>query len=82
MNNLDKVYQEVADELGLSKTLVIEVAESQFSFAKDTIRAKEMKDIRFQYLGKFSVKPGRLKYLSDRSKQNIKEKTHEFDKFL
>lgn len=82
MDNLDKIYQEVAEEMGLRRVQVRDIAESQFSFISKTIRAKDLNDIRLQFWGVFKVKPARLKYLSEEAKKLIKNKTDEFNKFL
>ena len=82
MDKLEKIITEVAEEMGISKDLVRDVSKAQFSFVAETIKSKSMKDVRLQYLGKFGVKPGRLRHLSPQAKEEIKSKTHEFDKFL
>jgi len=82
LDNLEKIYQEVATEMGLSKKDVRSIAESQFVFVADTMREKELKDVRLQFFGLFKVKPGRLQHLSKNSKEIIKSKTNEFDKIL
>lgn len=82
MDNLDKIYKEVAEEMGLRHVLVRSVAESQFAFIAKTFREKDLNDIRLQFWGVFKVKPARLKHLSDEAKKLIKDKTDEFNKFL
>ena len=82
MDNLEKIYDSVAEDMGLSKDLIKSIAEAQFSFVANTMRKKELNNIRLQFLGSFKVKPGRLKHLSPQGKDLIKEKTDEFNKFL
>lgn len=82
MDNLEKIYKEVAEEMGLSRRQVQSVAESQFSLVSKKMRDKDLNNIRMQFFGEFRVKPGRLKFLSDEGKELIKEKTDEFDKIL
>ncbi len=82
MDNLDKIYGEIATEMGLSKKDVRSIAESQFVFVANTIREKELNDVRLQFFGLFKVKPGRLQHLSEGSKDIIKMKTNEFDTIL
>jgi len=82
LDNLEKIYKEVAQEMGLSRSQVQTVAESQFSFVANTMRQKDLNNIRMQFFGEFRVKPGRLKFLSDEGKELIKEKTNELDKIL
>lgn len=82
MDNLEKIYKEVAEEMGISKSQVKAIAESQFSFVANTMREKDLNNIRLQFFGEFRVKPGRLKFLSDEGKKLIKEKTNEFNKIL
>lgn len=82
MDNLEKIYKEVADELGFSKAKIKSIAESQFLFVSKTMRNKCMDDVRLKYLGIFKVKPARLKYLSDSAKNEIKNKTDEFNSFF
>ena len=77
MDNLEKIYRDVAEELGLSKNLVKEIAEAQFDLVVKTITAGELNDVRLQYWGKFSVKPERLKHLDRHPtefKKRIKDK--------
>lgn len=79
MDNLEKIYKEVAEEMGLSKGLVKSVAESQFAFVNKTMQKKDLNDVRLQFFGKFKVKPGRLKHLSNAAKELIKDKVNGFD---
>ncbi len=80
MDNLGKIYDEVAQELGLSKKLVKEIAEAQFSFVVNTMTAKDLNDVRLQYWGKFSIKPKRVQYFSKETQENIKKKLDGFNK--
>ena len=82
LDNLDKIYQEVAEEMGLRRVQVRDIAESQFSFISKTIRAKDLNDIRLQFWGIFKVKPSRLRHLSEEAKRLIKDKTDEFNNYL
>lgn len=82
MDNLEKVYTEIAEELGISKTQVKSIADSQFSFIAKTMREKLFDDVRLKFLGIFKVKPGRLKYLGPNAKEQIKQKTDEFNHLL
>lgn len=82
MDNLDKIYQEVAEEMGLRRVQVRDIAESQFSFVSNTMRSKGLNDVRLQFWGIFKVKPARLRHLSEEAKKLIKNKTDEFNKFL
>ena len=82
MDNLDKIYREVAKEMGISATQVKQVASTQFLLLRDSMKEKRLKDVRMQYLGVFKVKPYRLRYLSQEAKELIKQWTNEFDKFF
>lgn len=82
MDNLDKIYKEVAEEMGLRRVQVRDIAESQFSFVSNTMRSKKLHDVRLQFWGIFKVKPSRLRHLSEEAKKLIKDKTNEFNKFL
>jgi nucleoid DNA-binding protein len=82
LNNLEKIYNEVADEVGLSRAKVRVIAEAQFSFINLTMQKKDLSNVRLQYWGTFKVKPGRLKHLSPQGKKLITDKTDEFNKFL
>lgn len=82
MDNLEKIYQEVATEMGLSKKDIRSIAESQFKFVANTMQEKDLNNVRLQFFGEFRVKPGRLTFLSDEKKELIKKKTNEFDKIL
>lgn len=75
MDNLEKIYNEVAIEMGLSKNRIRSIAESQFSFIGKTIRDKNLDSIRLQFLGMFKVKPGRLRGLSPEAKEIIKQRS-------
>jgi nucleoid DNA-binding protein len=83
LDNLHKIYKEVSEELGLSKATVESIAEAQFKFVVDTITARDLGNVRLQYLGKFGIKPGRLDHLerqSKESKEHIKKKLDELNK--
>ncbi len=82
MDNLDKIYQEIATEMGLGKSRVRSIAESQFVFVGNTMRKKDVNNVRLQYFGVFKVKPGRLQFLSKEKKKELKEKTDEFNEVL
>ena len=82
MDNLEKIYLEVAQEMGLSKGQIKSIAEAQFSLVADTIRAKDLNNVRLQYLGSFKIKPARLKHLSDQAKEQIKTKIDELNPIL
>lgn len=74
MDNLEKIYKEVAEDMGLSKRLIKSIAEAQFSFIAKTIREKILTTVRLQFWGAFKVKPARLKHLSNVTKDIMKEK--------
>lgn len=82
MDNLEKIYKEVAQEMGLSRSHVQTIAESQFSLVAKKMRDKDLNNIRMQFFGEFRVKPGRLKFLSDEGKELINEKINESNKIL
>lgn len=82
MDNLEKIYKEVAGELGISKEVIKSVADSQFSLVANTFRAKKLDAIRLQYLGTFKVKPGRLKFLSQEAQAHIKKNNNGADKII
>jgi len=73
LDNLDKIYSEVAEEMGLSRGQIQSIAESQFSLVANTFKAKKLDNVRLQYLGTFKVKPARLKYLSPQAQELIKK---------
>lgn len=74
MDNLEKIYVEVAQEMGLSKETIKSIAESQFLFVANEMRKKDLNSVRLQFWGSFRIKPKRLDYLSDEAKEQIKNK--------
>jgi len=82
LDNLEKVYQEIATEMGLSRREIRSIAESQFVFVSKTMQEQDLNDVRLQYFGVFKVKPGRLQYLPEDRKEFIKSKTDEFNEIL
>jgi len=82
LDNLEKIYEEVANERGLTRTQVRVIAQTQFAFINKTIRTGNFDDVRLKFLGIFKVKPGRLIHLGEKSKQRIKDKTDEFNHLL
>lgn len=60
------IIQKLASKYNLPISKVEEVVYYQFKFTSQVIRAGEFKAVRLPYLGKFHVKPGRLKHLNER----------------
>jgi nucleoid DNA-binding protein len=60
------IIQKLASKYNLPISKVEEAVYSQFKFTSQVIRAGEFKAVRLPYLGKFHVKPGRLKHLNER----------------
>ena len=57
--------KEIVEENGGSLREVEEVIESQFEFLKGAMEEGAFSQVRFPYLGKFYVKPGRLSYINN-----------------
>jgi hypothetical protein len=51
-----ELYEEVAQELGISEELVIEVAQAQSLLTKKIIKAGFFEQVLYPYLGKFKIK--------------------------
>lgn len=60
------IIQKLASKYNLPISKVEEAVYYQFKFTSQVIRAGEFKAVRLPYLGKFHVKPGRLKHLNER----------------
>lgn len=61
----EKIYQEVARELGISRSLVQRIAQTQFEFVKLTMEKGEFETVKLPYFGKFTVKPYRLQKVNE-----------------
>lgn len=60
------IIQKLASKYNLPISKVEEAVYYQFKFTSQVIRDGEFKAVRLPYLGKFHVKPGRLKHLNER----------------
>lgn len=62
---LEKVISRIALEKNLDYEIVEKVIRSQFKFVADTMSKGEYKSIHLHHLGKFAVKPNRLKQFKE-----------------
>ena len=65
MSTREKLIQETAKEMGLSVAETRKIVNSQFTHAAEVMRRGEFEAVRLLYLGKFRVKPKRLKAFND-----------------
>ncbi len=64
--DLSSIIEQLAKKHNLTKGAVTLILNSQFSFIRKTISSKELKTIFLPKLGKFAVKPNRIKLLNAR----------------
>lgn len=78
---MDRLINEVAAELGVSKTLVKNVYKHLFLSVHNTMKRGEYQNILLNGFGKFVVKPTRKKYLDELYRKNGSKNTatHEKD---
>lgn len=62
-----EIYREIAKETGSTMQEVENCVETQFKFIEKIIRRGEFDTVRMPYLGKFTVKPSRVKYLNNKN---------------
>jgi len=62
----EDAYEKIAKEFGLDKRIIESVVRSQFRFVKSIIEQGRLKNVLLRGLGRFVVKPGRLKYLNNK----------------
>jgi nucleoid DNA-binding protein len=60
------IIQKLASEHNLPLQKVEEAVYYQFKYVADVIRSGKFESIRLPFLGKFHVRPGRLRYLNER----------------
>jgi nucleoid DNA-binding protein len=56
----------LASEYNLPISKIEEIVYYQFKYVSGVIKEGKFEAVRLPYLGKFHVKPGRLKYLNER----------------
>lgn len=61
------IIQKLATRHDLPLTRVEEAVMHQFKYTSQVIKAGAFEAVRLPFLGKFHVKPGRLKYLQKRN---------------
>lgn len=61
------ILQKLATQKNLPISKVEEAVMFQFKYVGQTIKSGKFETIRLPYFGKFHVRPGRLKYLNERS---------------
>lgn len=67
----DRIIDEVAEELGMTKEEVRSMVSSQFEFCTLIMRMNTMEGIILPYLGKIRVKPERIFGLHTRANKNV-----------
>ena len=61
--NLSELYNQIADEFGISPLVVENIVRHQFSFIKKNLQQEELNTILVHGLGRFKVKEGRLDWM-------------------
>ena len=64
-NSVDIIVDRVATLLDVDEEVVLHILREQFDFIKEEIENKNYRTVHLHYLGKFTVKPSRLKWLMD-----------------
>lgn len=64
--DLSSIIAELALKHNLPKKVVESISHAQWSFVKDRVTAGTHESVLLNKLGKFAVKPNRLKYLYER----------------
>lgn len=62
-----EIYKEIAQATGSSISEVEKCVETQFKFIEKIVKRGEFDTVRMPYLGKFTVKPGRIKMLNNKN---------------
>jgi len=62
-----EIYREIAKESGGTMQEIEKCVEAQFQFIERIMKRGEFDTVRMPYLGKFTVKPGRLKMLNNKN---------------
>jgi len=73
-SDYDIVLKRTAKKLGLPEKIVYDVTYSLFNYVHKLVEAKEYEGFYFRYLGRFIVKPFRLKKaLEAKERKELKE---------
>lgn len=59
------IYKEVAQELNIPEYLVEKVAKHPFKCTEEVMKKGDFENVMLKHLGKFIVKPARLKFLNN-----------------
>ena len=65
------IIYKLANKYNLPLQTVSKVIDYQFKFITDIMKQGNFDAVRLPYFGKFSVKPGRLKYLKKKNDKKI-----------
>lgn len=72
----DSIVQQLAVKYNISEEIIKKVTRSQFEFVKDTMEEGEFESVHLHYLGKFCVKPNRLKKLFEHGYEDRRQPRH------
>lgn len=61
----DKIISILSEKYNLDPEIIEKVIRSQFNFVVDTMQEGNFESIHLHHLGKFAVKPNRLKQLNE-----------------
>lgn len=66
------IAHEVANEMGLPTSVVMEMMKSQFRFTSSVMKRGEFESIRLPYFGTFKAKPRRVQWFNEEKSRKEK----------
>ena len=73
--NIKVLSKELSKELGESADLIEKVGRSEFKLLWNTIHAGNLDSVYLKYIGRFGIKPERMKYFGKRKQLSSKGNT-------
>lgn len=70
---MQEIINKISAELDIHPDIVEKAVRAQFEYVKNTMESGEMRSVQLQYLGKFAVKPMRLKILQERKLKHLED---------
>ena len=70
---MKEYHKKLAEKYGLPVETIKKICDSQFEFTKTIIAEGKDEPVRLQFLGKFSVKPGRRELVEKRRERFRKQ---------
>lgn len=65
MDNHNTIIKKLAVLYDTDEEIIQSIIKSQFRFVKDTMEQGELESVHLHHLGKFAIKPNRLKRLKE-----------------